>query len=363
MNEDEKTKQPFKINLYMVVFVIITIIVIAAALSTFVFNKNLSAKSVSLANLQNYGPAPNVHGISAWINSQPLSVPNLKGKVVLIDFWTYSCINCIRTIPYLNTWQSRYGSNGLVIIGVHTPEFQFEHNYTNVLNAVKRLGIKYAVALDNNYSTWDAYSNQYWPADYIIDKNGNVRYITYGEGGYNTTEQVIRELLQNASYVVTSNFTNLTSSVNFSQIGTPELYVGYAKARSPIGNSQGFAPGNVVNYAQQNITQNNTIYFSGQWYNAPDGMVAVNNSRLFLVYRARNVNIVASGPSSIVVKLDGKSLQSSYLGSDVQLSNGQAVANINSSRLYDIIYAPSYGWHTVEIDAGPGFKLYTFTFG
>lgn len=361
----EKPKQKFHISIYIIVFGVIAVLIIVAGLSTFVFNKNLSAKNVSLGNLTNYGPAPNIQGISAWINSPPLNISKLKGKVILVDFWTYSCINCIRSIPHLNAWESEYGNNGLVIIGVSTPEFQFEHNYSNVYNAVQRFGIKYSVALDNNYSTWDAYDNQYWPADYLIDKNGDVRYVSLGEGDYNQTEQVIRELLQNAGYVVPSNLTSVPLGVNFSGIETPEIYLGYARAREPIGNSQGFVPNQIVNYTYQNVTQNNTVYFSGEWYNYADSMIAVNNnSKLFLVYKAANVNMVASGNySNIAVKLDGQNLTQQYLGSDVHLSNGEAVATINASRLYNIVSAPTYVWHRVEIDASQGFRIYTFTFG
>ena len=354
-----------KINIYLLVFGIICIIIIAAALSLFVFNKSLTA-SVSLSNLQNYGPAPNIQGISAWINSPQLNISQLKGKVVLVDFWTYSCINCIRTIPYLNAWESKYGNNGLVIIGVHTPEFQFEHNYSNVEAAVKKFNIKYPVALDNNYSTWDAYGNEYWPADYLIDARGDIRYESIGEGNYNVTDMAIRELLVSAGYTIPSNLTNLTRNYNLSQIGTPELYLGWNRARAPLGNIQGFQPNKTVNYVPVNITKENIVYLSGLWYNAPDGMVAVNNSKIFLVYRAKNVNIVAAstnGTSPITVKLDGQNLTQPYLGNDTHLYNGKAVAEVNSSRLYNIISAPSYGWHTLEIDAGPNFKIYTFTFG
>ncbi len=364
--EMEKRKQVFRPNVYMVVFGIIALIIVAAALSTLVFNKNLSApKNVSLASLTDYGPAPNIQGISAWINSPAINITQLKGKIILVDFWTYSCINCIRTIPHLNAWENEYGNNGLVIIGVSTPEFQFEHNLSNVESAVKKFGIKYAVALDNNYSTWDAYNNQYWPADYVIDKNGDIRYVALGEGGYNTTEQVIRELLQNAGYVVPSNLTNSSTGVNFSGIGSPELYLGYYKARAPLGNAQGFMPNSIVNYTISNLSQPNEVYFSGEWYNAPDSMIAVNNnSKLFLIYKARNVNIVASGNySNITVRLDSQNLSQAYLGSDTSLSKGGAVATINSSRLYNIVSAPSYGIHVVEIDASAGFRIYTFTFG
>lgn len=352
-----------KINMYLLVFGIIGILIVAAVVSGFVFNKNLSADNVSLGSLPNLGPAPEIQGISRWINSPPLTLSQLKGKVVLVDFWTYSCINCIRSIPHLNAWYNEYGSNGLVIIGVETPEFQFEHNYTNVLSAVQKFGIKYAVAQDNNYSTWDAYSNRYWPADYLVDKNGDLRYASFGEGGYNQTEQVIRELLRNASYALPSNLTSVPMGVNFSQIGTQEIYLGYATARQAIGNAQGFVRNQTVDYQQQSVSQNNTVYFSGSWYNAPDSMVAVNNSKIFLAYRADKVNVVAGGNSTIAIKLDGKNLTQSELGSDAHLSGGKAVVSVSGSRLYNIVSTTSYGWHTVEIDASPGFRIYTFTFG
>lgn len=322
------------------------------------------AKSVSVANLTNYGPAPNLVGTTAWINSPPLSITNLKGKVILIDFWTYSCINCIRSIPHINAWESAYGNNGLVIIGVHTPEFQFEHNYSNVYAAVQKFDIKYPVALDNDYSTWDAYGNQYWPAEYLIDKNGNVRYVSFGEGDYNQTELVIRALLRDANYTIQPNLTSVPLGVNFSLIGTPEIYLGYSTERAPIGNPGGFSSGTASNYSFTGKMQNNTVYFSGTWYSAPDGMIAVNNSKMFLVYDARNVYIVASGnESNITVRLDGKNLMAPYLGSDDRLVGNEAMATINQSRLYNIVSAPSYGWHEVEIDANKGFKVYTFTFG
>ncbi|MFI5412812.1 MAG: redoxin domain-containing protein [Candidatus Micrarchaeales archaeon] len=353
-----------KMNVYIAVFGVIAIIIIAAALSTLFFNQSTSIKNVSVANLKNYGPAPNVQGITAWINSQPLNISQLKGKVVIVDFWTYSCINCIRSIPHLNAWYNEYGNDGLVIIGVSTPEFQFEHNLTNVQNAVKQFGIKYPVALDNNYGTWDAYGNEYWPADYVIDKNGNVRYYSFGEGDYNQTEYVIRELLANANYTIPANTTNVPLGVNFSGISTPELYLGYARERAPIGNAEGFVPNQTVDYNTTAISTNNTAYFSGSWYNSPDSMIAVNNSKLFLIYKANKVNIVASGTgNTITIKIDGNALSQSDLGSDTQLINGKAVAVVNASRLYNIVAAPTYGWHELEIDAQPGFKIYTFTFG
>lgn len=354
-----------KINLYAVVFGFVAILIFAAFLSTFLFNhKQPSAKNITLSNLTNHGPAPNIQGIAHWINSQPLSLSQLRGKVVLIDFWTYSCINCIRTIPYLNAWENKYGNNGLIIIGVHTPEFQFETNYSNVLNAVHGFGIGYAVAMDSNDSTWNAYNNHYWPADYIIDKNGNIRYYQPGEGDYNVTERAIQILLEDAGYKFTPGFVNLTSTVDFSGIGTPEIYLGYATARAPIGNAQSFSPNNITNYTQVNITKANTPYFYGKWYNAPDSIISLNNSKIFLIYIAKNVNIVASGNNTLIaVKLDGKNLSSSYLGSDTRMYNDLAIANIGASKLYNVVSGPSYGRHLLEIDAKPGLRLYTFTFG
>src|SRR5713226_6975979 len=244
-----------KVNAYVLVFGIIGVIIVAAGLSALVSNQsptqgNLSTEK-NLSSLHNYGPAPDFRGLTAWINSPPLDLSELRGKIVLVDFWTYSCINCIRTIPYLNAWYSRYGNNGLVIIGVHTPEFQFEKNYNNVLAAVKGFGIRYPVALDDNYSAWNAYNNKYWPADYLIDKNGDIRDVHFGEGGYNATEMLIQGLLLNAGYNISpgvgAGSVNATG-VNFSQIGTPEIYLGYDTARFPIGNTQGFSPNQVVEY-------------------------------------------------------------------------------------------------------------------
>src|SRR3954452_11758898 len=145
--------------------------------------------------MPNYGAAPDFAGISQWINSKPLTLPHLRGKVVLVDFWTYSCINCLRTLPHLEAWDKRYRKAGLVIVGVHTPEFAFEHVPSNVRAATRKLGVRYPVAIDDGYHTWDAFATQYWPAEYLIDKQGHVRHAHFGEGEYDATEKLIRELL------------------------------------------------------------------------------------------------------------------------------------------------------------------------
>ncbi|MDE1860670.1 MAG: redoxin domain-containing protein [Candidatus Micrarchaeota archaeon] len=363
-----------KINIYVIVFGIIALLIIIAGISSIFFSgpgaNSPNTSPINVTNLKNYGPAPNIQGISAWINSRPINLTQLKGKVVLIDFWTYSCINCIRTIPHLNAWENEYGNNGLVIIGVHTPEFQFEKNYSNVLNAVNRFGIKYPVALDNNYSTWISYNNHYWPADYLIDKNGNIRVEQAGEGDYNQTEKLIRALLVDANYSIPNQMTNVSMGVNFSEIGSPEMYFGYSEISahgSYFSGNDMMSPESTFNYTAGNLTQPNTIYLAGQWYDGPDSMVATSNSsKIFLIYKAKNVNVVASGSghsTSIAVKLDGESLNQSSLGSDAKVSGGEAIVNVSSSRLYNLVSTPSYGIHVLEIDARPNFRIYTFTFG
>ncbi len=358
-----------KLNIYLIVFGIVAVIVIAALLSTVAFNKSTTPKNVSLSSLPDYGPAPNITGISAWINSPPLNLTALRGNVVLVDFWTYSCINCIRSIPFLNDLYNEYHGDGLVIIGVHTPEFQFEHNYTNVLNAVHTFGIQYPVAMDNNYSTWTAFHNEYWPADYLINTTGYIRYESFGEGNFNETANVIKLMLENAGHNVSSSGINFTDSANFSAIGSPEMYLGWqeiANGRTDyLGNSQGFMPNQTVNYTlPSNLDEGNIVYLNGSWYDAPYYiMSAGNESELFLYYKARDVNIVASGNSSLTVMLDGKPLNSSSLGADARIVNGNATVRINSSRLYNLVSTPSYGIHQIEIIAKPGVNIYTFTFG
>ena len=153
-------------------------------------------------SLRDQGPAPDISGGTSWLNSSPLTLSTLRGKVVLVDFWTYSCVNCIRTLPYLKAWYAKYQADGFVIIGVHSPEFAFEHDMGNVTQAVKDFGIAYPVVLDNNFSIWNAYHNQYWPAKYLVDKSGHLRYVHFGEGGYAEEEHAIQVLLKETGQAV-----------------------------------------------------------------------------------------------------------------------------------------------------------------
>ncbi len=321
---------------------------IAVALLVF---SALCVSTVSDVKLSNQGPAPEISAVQ-WINSEPLNIQELKGKVVLVDFWTYSCINCIRTLPYLKQWHEKYPE--LVIIGVHTPEFDFEKNEDNVRQAVEKFGITYAVAMDNDYATWRAYKNSYWPRKYIIDREGNIVYDHIGEGGYEETEQVIQQLLG-----VKTGMVNVTEGGR--NVGTPELYLGYNFARQPLGNGEGFRPGEVVVYGKTEVSQPNVVYLEGMWKNNPESAEAVSDAKLSLIYLASDVNIVASGMGRIEILIDGKPVQ--YRGSDIIEENGRTYAEINEERLYNIVSSPLSGAHLIEIIPEGEFRIYTFTFG
>jgi thiol-disulfide isomerase/thioredoxin len=318
--------------------------------------------------------APEFQGISAYINSNGTKLSDLKGKVVLVDFWTYSCINCIRTLPYLVDWNQKYSDKGLVIVGIHSPEFEFEKNMDNVKQAVTRFGIKYPVLLDNEHDTWNAFHNSYWPRKYLVDAEGFIRYDHIGEGGYSETENAIRNLLaeragqQNISLTGVSQ-TNVSiaesQSVDINQIKTPELYFGYQFARSELGNTEGFNPDKIVSYRlPSSKIMPNVIYLEGEWKNNADDMELVGNEgKIVLDYSAKSINIVAGGRGEIDVKEFGKDNQTSnpYRGNDLD-NEGRLI--IDGQRLYNIGNHQDYGKRQVEIDiSGPDFRIYTFTFG
>jgi thiol-disulfide isomerase/thioredoxin len=316
--------------------------------------------------------APELTGISGYINTDPITLADLRGKVVLVDFWTYSCINCIRTIPYLNAWHEKYADDGLVIVGVHTPEFEFEKDPNNVKAAVEKFEIKYPVVQDNDKGTWKAYENRYWPRKYLIDNEGYIRYDHIGEGAYAETEKVIQSLLsERAAYMgvnatIDQSISNPENaqSVNFRQINTPELYFGYDFARAKLGNPEGYQPDKVVKYT---ITENatitpNRIYLEGEWKNNADHMELQSQAgRIILSYSAKAVNIVAGGTGSLYISEDSENLTGSSRGSDVS-EQGEVV--IDGQKLYNIATHDGYGNHQIVIDAvGKGFEIYTFTFG
>ncbi|MFL6039325.1 MAG: cytochrome c biogenesis protein DipZ [Gaiellaceae bacterium] len=285
--------------------------------------------------------APEVQGISAWINTQPLTLRDLRGKVVLIDFWTYSCINCLRTLPYLKSWDERYRAKGLVIIGVHSPEFAFEHSLGNVRAAVRRLGVRYPVALDNDFGTWNAYHNQYWPADYLIDRNGRIRDVHFGEGAYAETEQKIRRLL-GRSLPPALREPDRTPT----ELRTPESYLGYLR----IGNYRGspIRPDTSATYRFPPGLERDAYAYAGTWTVENERILAGRAARLRLHFHARSVHLVLSGHGVVGVKLNGRTLR------DVR---------ITGDRLYTLVTQKRARDGLLELRFTPGLSAYAFTFG
>ncbi|MDW0152905.1 MAG: thioredoxin family protein [Nitrososphaeraceae archaeon] len=336
-------------------------------------NNGISSVGLSIDKSQ-FKKAPEFTGITSYINTNATELSDLKGKVVLVDFWTYSCINCIRTLPYLVDWNHKYSDKGLVIVGVHSPEFEFEKNIDNVKQAITRFGIKYPVLLDNDHGTWNAFQNSYWPRKYLVDSEGYIRYDHIGEGGYVETENAIKNLLSERSNqqgieISNINQTKLTvpgaQSVDFNQIKTPELYFGYQYARAQLGNIEGFNPDKTVNYTiPTSNLKSNVIYLQGLWKNNPDSMELVGpDGKIILSYSSKSVNIVAGGKGEITVKEDGKNTQTNnpFKGNELDT---EGKLNIDGQRLYNIADHGNYGSHHIEINAkGSGFKLYTLTFG
>ena len=318
-----------------------------------------------------YKQAPELTGIAGYINTDPgIKIHNLKGKVVLVDFWTYTCINCIRTFPYLKSWHEKYADDGLVIIGVHTPEFEFEKEYKNVKSAVEKYELKYAVVQDNDYATWRAYKNRYWPHKYLIDIDGFIRYDHIGEGAYTETERVIKELLKekmeregNVKSLVTVDGNVEAVDVHFGKVGTPEIYFGYGFARGNFGNEEGLQPNEIIEYKLPQEIKSNYAYFEGTWkVNKDDSELISDEGKIVLPYSAKVVNIVAGSEQSseIEVFVDNKPLNDENKGSDMELDKP---TKINDFKLYNLVDF-EYGTHTIQINIkGKGFKINTFTFG
>src|SRR5436309_15817285 len=335
-------------------------------------NNNLSAlphnKSQTSSNESRYPLAPDLIGIADYVNTTPDELKSaMKDKVVIYDFWTYSCINCIRTFPYLKAWNEKYADKGLLIIGVHSPEFEFEKDINNVKMAVAKYGLKYPTVLDNDHSTWNAFGNRYWPAEYLVDSSGHIRHTHFGEGAYDETEKVIQQLLDERSQRLGLNATADQALVNiqehqFANQQTPELYFGYnfATGRSFLGNSEGFKSDETVSYSLPSSLQQNHFYLEGQWQNLPDSMKLVSQSgKIVLPYFAKDVHIVAANKADLQIMLDGNPISSSDTGADVQ--NG--IAHVSENRLYNIVSSSTAGSHTLTIVAQLGFQIYTFTFG
>jgi thiol-disulfide isomerase/thioredoxin len=294
--------------------------------------------------LRDYGTAPDVHNVSAWINSRPLSLHSLRGQVVLVDFWTYSCINCLRTLPYLKSWDARYRSKGLVILGVHTPEFAFEHDLGNVRAAVRRLAIRYPVALDNDYGTWDAYGNQYWPADYLVDQAGHVRDVHFGEGDYAQTDHDIRLLLAAGTKRLPTDLPEPDRTPT--ELRTPETYLGYSR----IGNYAGspLKTDRIATYTFPRSLDQDGFAYAGSWRVEGERIVAGPHARLRLNYLARSVHLVLGGHGTVEVAVDGRKTHQ---------------VRVDADRLYTLASSERTRKGLLELRFTPGLSAYAFTFG
>jgi cytochrome c biogenesis protein CcdA/thiol-disulfide isomerase/thioredoxin len=294
--------------------------------------------------LQDYGPAPEFAGLVGWLNSKPLTLESLRGRVVLIDFWTYSCINCLRTLPYIRAWDDRYRDAGLTIVGVHTPEFAFERVHANVRENVRRLQLHYPVALDNHYGTWNAWHNQYWPAKYLIDRNGHVRWYHFGEGEYGKAESVIRRLLaERGGPVPAASGLHETTP---HELVTPESYLGYERLERYSGPPVTKDAEHAYSFPQG--LAENDLAFAGRWRFEGERAIAGRGARLRLQYRARNVYLVLTGTGSVKVLVDGKP---------------ERTVRVHGDRLYTLVERPRNGSHLLELGLSRGLAGYAFTFG
>ena len=267
-----------------------------------------AATMAKMATLPDLGKAPNFTGIVSWFNTpgdKPLSLAQLKGKVVLVDFWTYSCINCQRSLPHVEGWYKDYKNDGLVVVGVSTPEFAFEHVISNVRSAAGNLGIHYPVAIDNNYGTWDAYNNEYWPAEYLIDPTGEVRAYDFGEGGYSTMESNIRALLTANGVTTLPARTDVADKTPTAET-TPESYVGYGEEQYAVGTTIVHDKATVYN-APTTIPLNN-FAFNGTWTDYSQEATAGAHASIDLHFVADDVYLVMGGTGSVAVSFDGRPL-------------------------------------------------------
>jgi cytochrome c biogenesis protein CcdA/thiol-disulfide isomerase/thioredoxin len=286
------------------------------------------------------GTAPDFTGTQRWFNSRPLTMAGLRGRVVLIDFWTYTCINCIRTQPYLKAWDARYRRQGLTIVGVHSPEFGFEKDAGNVQRAVRAAGLRYAVVQDNDLKTWQAWGNQYWPAEYLVDAQGHVRYTSFGEGDYDKTEEAIRTLLGARGAMARPRDVVVPSDQT-----TPETYVGAARAQGFAGTPP--TPG-TRRYAVSENLGLSRFSLGGTWKVSLEDATAVRDATLTAHVRAKNVYLVLSGPGTLTVRVDG--------------GPPRRVA-VRTQRLYTLARRGADGDHVLKLSFTPGLSAFAFTFG
>ncbi|MEV6357886.1 cytochrome c biogenesis protein DipZ [Streptomyces hydrogenans] len=315
-------------------------------------NKELSRCEDGVDELRSCGQAPPLDGISTWINTpggNPVDLTSLRGRVVLIDFWTYSCINCQRSIPHIKDWDRAYRDKGLSVIGVHSPEFAFEKSAKNVADQTRKLGITYPVALDNKLDTWDNYRNRFWPAKYLIDANGTVRYFTFGEGRYAQTENLIRDLLRQADPTVVLPPPTDQAEDQLTAGRTPETYLSTHRIRGYTGTPELTEDKPVTYSYPSDGTPLNKISLAGTWTAGYEHFTAGKDARLALTYRAQNANLVLAGEGTVTVLVDGEPTRTIEVHGTPTLYRLTDHDNPREARL--------------ELRLTPGLQAFAFTYG
>jgi len=309
-----------------------------------------TAAAGEMVGLGRCGVAPNFSGISAWLNTPghaPLTMAGLRGKVVLVDFWTYSCINCLRTLPHVKAWYQRYAKDGLVVVGVEAPEFAFEHVTSNVATAATQLGVTYPVAIDNNLDTWNAYANQYWPAEYLVDASGVVRHVAYGEGFYSADEQDIRTLLLAAHPGLHLPPPSSVPDLTPTQQVSPETYLGADRAQYLDG--QTVVSGTTSSFTMPAHLASQTYALGGVWSVTGQSIHAGSNAQLDLQFSAHHVYLVLGGDGVVTETLNGQPYKTVHVH--------------GIPTLYTLFGAPSITSGVLGLSFTPGVDAYDFTFG
>ena len=310
-----------------------------------------------------------------WLNSAALSFRQLRGRAVLVDFWDYTCVNCIRTLPYVKAWHERYRDKGLTVIGVHTPEFTFAQYESNVERGISQLGLTYPIVIDSDREIWKAFANRYWPTKYLLDKDGYLRYGHFGEGGYGECEQVIQELLREIDPAIElpplmEPVRQEDSAGAVCYRATGELYLGHRRGR--IGNEGGFKEDQIADYAFFGQGETNFFYATGRWASTAEYFEAVEDGShtLRLRYEASAVNLVMACPhaasAEVVILEDGKPLTHRQTTPDTRFRSNRGQEEsylvVDSPRLYFLVDNHEFGAHELELRCSPGVAAFAFTF-
>jgi thiol-disulfide isomerase/thioredoxin len=314
--------------------------------------------------------APEIEA-TGWLNSPPLRLKDLRERVALLHIWDYTCANCLRDLPVLAEWQRRYSPLGLVIVAVHCPEFDFGRDSRNVERALRRFGIEYAVALDNDFRVWNAYANRYWPRTFLIDRRGVIRHDQIGEGNWRRTEEKIQELLGELSPALSLPQPLEEEGSGVSYPTTAELYTGYQRGR--LGNPEGYRPNQVIDYREMARCVDGHLYLRGQWLNLAHCLQHASRDRgdwIGLRYHAVSVNAVISTvgwpsvPLEVELRQDGRSLCAEAAGEDVIVEGGRSFVVVEHPRTYQLVANPRFGYHILRLYTGSElFRLHAFTFG